>query len=163
MLEGGAWTLLHFSGTEPMVRVYGEARSEEALEAVLRCSGGGEPDMSAATAVGECRDGRLGVMVRTATELFVYWQGGPTEGLTLRVTDLTGRPSSALLDGRGWREVPAAAAAYVPGLAPGHLFYVELGRHGAGGFAPLVGAGPVQTPWLAGRDLSAFPGPYHRS
>jgi hypothetical protein len=119
--------------------------------------------MSAATAVTECRDGRLGVMVRTATELFVYWQGGPTEGLTLRVTDLTGRPPSELLDGRGWREVPAAAAVYLPNLAPGHLFYVELGRREADRFFPVVGAGPVQTPWLPGADLPAFPAPYHRS
>lgn len=35
MLEGGAWTLLRFSGTEPLVRVYGEAQSPETLDAVL--------------------------------------------------------------------------------------------------------------------------------
>jgi len=36
LLDGGAWTLMRFSGTEPMVRVYGEAGSEEALEMVLK-------------------------------------------------------------------------------------------------------------------------------
>jgi phosphomannomutase len=35
LLEGGAWALLRFSGTEPMVRVYGEAPTEEALQRVL--------------------------------------------------------------------------------------------------------------------------------
>jgi phosphomannomutase len=35
LLEGGAWTLLRFSGTEPLVRVYGEASTEEGLQRVL--------------------------------------------------------------------------------------------------------------------------------
>ncbi|HEY3369067.1 MAG TPA: phosphoglucomutase/phosphomannomutase family protein [Symbiobacteriaceae bacterium] len=35
LLDGGAWTLLRFSGTEPMVRVYGEADSQEHLSAIL--------------------------------------------------------------------------------------------------------------------------------
>jgi len=119
--------------------------------------------MSATTAVKETREGRLGVMVRTSHEIFVYFSGDLSEGLTLRVTDLTGRPPSELLDGRGWRELPAAAAAYVPNLQPGHLYYVEAGRRGPEGFFPLMGAGPVQTPWLPGADLPAFPAPYHRS
>ncbi|HYG60909.1 MAG TPA: phosphoglucomutase/phosphomannomutase family protein, partial [Symbiobacteriaceae bacterium] len=35
LLEGGAWALLRFSGTEPLVRVYGEADSEEQLQSLL--------------------------------------------------------------------------------------------------------------------------------
>jgi len=35
LLEGGAWTLLRFSGTEPLVRVYGEALREEQLQQIL--------------------------------------------------------------------------------------------------------------------------------
>lgn len=34
-LEGGAWTLFRFSGTEPMVRVYGEAGSAPELDQIL--------------------------------------------------------------------------------------------------------------------------------
>lgn len=119
--------------------------------------------MSATTAVKETREGRLGVMVRTATEIYVYWQGTETEGLTLRVTDLTGRPPSESLDGCGLRELPAAASAYLPNLLPGHLYFVEIGRRDTGGFFPLAGAGPVQTPWLPGAAESPFPAPYHRS
>lgn len=36
LLEGGGWALLRFSGTEPMVRVYGEADSQAELEAILQ-------------------------------------------------------------------------------------------------------------------------------
>lgn len=36
LLEQGAWTLLRFSGTEPMVRVYGEAESPDGLKDVLQ-------------------------------------------------------------------------------------------------------------------------------
>jgi phosphomannomutase len=35
LLEGGAWTLMRFSGTEPLVRVYGEAETAEHLKRVL--------------------------------------------------------------------------------------------------------------------------------
>jgi hypothetical protein len=119
--------------------------------------------MSATTAVKETREGRLGVMVRTATELFVYWQGAEAAELRLRVTDLTGRPAAESLDGVGFREIPAAPAAYLPGLLPGHLYYVEIGRRDDGGFYPLAGAGPVQTPWLPGAAEAPFPAPYHRS
>jgi phosphomannomutase len=34
-LADGAWLLLRFSGTEPLVRIYGEADSAERLEAIL--------------------------------------------------------------------------------------------------------------------------------
>lgn len=118
--------------------------------------------MSATTAVRETREGRLGVMVRTSHEIFIYWQGAGSD-LVLRVTDLTGRPSAELLDGCGWRELPASEAAYVPNLQPGHLYYVEIGRRTPEGFFPMLGAGPVQTPWLPGAHHVAFPAPYHRS
>lgn len=36
LLQGGAWALLRFSGTEPLVRVYGEAESPEDLDDVLK-------------------------------------------------------------------------------------------------------------------------------
>lgn len=35
LLEGGDWALLRFSGTEPLVRLYGESASEEGLQAIL--------------------------------------------------------------------------------------------------------------------------------
>lgn len=121
--------------------------------------------MSATTAVKEGKEGRLGVMVRTPTELFVYWQANtPPEGdLMLRVSDLSGRPAAELLDGKGHRMLDVAAAVYVPNLLPGHLYYVEVGRQGSEGFSTLLGAGPVQTPGLAGVDTQGFPAPYHRS
>lgn len=120
--------------------------------------------MSATTAVNQTPDGRLGVMVRTPTEVFIYWQGTrAASGLSLRVTDLTGRPTPELLDGAGCRYLDAADASYVPNLLPGHLYYVEVGRRDGEGFHPLMGAGPVQTPWLSTSDRSAFPAPYHRS
>jgi len=34
-LEGGSWLLIRFSGTEPKIRVYGEATSEERLKEIL--------------------------------------------------------------------------------------------------------------------------------
>lgn len=34
-LEGGAWLLVRFSGTEPKIRIYGEATSEERLKEML--------------------------------------------------------------------------------------------------------------------------------
>ncbi|MFZ5823113.1 MAG: phosphoglucomutase/phosphomannomutase family protein [Bacillota bacterium] len=34
-LDDGAWALLRFSGTEPLVRVYGESETEAGLEAIL--------------------------------------------------------------------------------------------------------------------------------
>ncbi|HYG60908.1 MAG TPA: hypothetical protein VD902_22755 [Symbiobacteriaceae bacterium] len=120
--------------------------------------------MSATTAVKEAKEGRLGVMVRTPTELFVYWQGARQAGdITLRVSDLSGRPAAQSLDGRGYRDIEAASTVYVPNLLPGHLYYVEVGRHGPEGFYPLMGAGPVQTPWKPGNDAPEFPAPYHRS
>jgi len=121
--------------------------------------------MSATTAVKETREGRLGVMVRTPTELFVYWQANTQEegSLVLRVSDLSGRPVAQLLDGRGHRDMEVGPAVYVPNLLPGHLYYVEVGRRGEEGFFPILGAGPVQTPWMPGMDDPAFPAPYHRS
>lgn len=122
--------------------------------------------MSATTAVVECKEGRLGVMVRTTTEIFIYWRPGSLSGepnLALRVTDLSGRPADQLLDGVGYRYLDAAAAVYVPNLQPGHLYFVEVGRRGVDGFHPLAGAGPVQTPWTAVKDQTSFPAPYHRS
>ena len=120
--------------------------------------------MGATTAVSQGALGHLGVMVRTATELFVYWRPlGDTHGLRLRVSDLTGRPVPELLDGTGYRHLEVAAASYVPDLLPGHLYYVEVGRSDGEQFVPLLGAGPVQTPWVAAADMAAFPAPYSRS
>jgi phosphomannomutase len=34
-LEGGSWLLVRLSGTEPKIRVYGEATSEERLKEIL--------------------------------------------------------------------------------------------------------------------------------
>lgn len=123
--------------------------------------------MSATTAVTETTAGRLGVMVRKAGEIFIYWYPSPqakdrVPG-TIRITDLTGRPAAELLDGVGWRELEAATAMYVPGLVPGHLYFVEAGWRDEAGFHPAIGAGPVQTPWLGSPDQPAFPAPYHRS
>ncbi|MBI5048830.1 MAG: phosphoglucomutase/phosphomannomutase family protein [Deltaproteobacteria bacterium] len=36
LLEGGGWLLMRESGTEPVVRLYGEARDEEELERVMK-------------------------------------------------------------------------------------------------------------------------------
>ncbi|HLN63438.1 MAG TPA: hypothetical protein VK464_18025 [Symbiobacteriaceae bacterium] len=120
--------------------------------------------MSATTAVSQSASGHLGVMVRTATELFVYWRAmSDTPGLMLRVSDLTGRPVAELLDGAGHRYLEVAAASYVPNLLSGHLYYVEVGRRDGEQFAPLLGAGPVQTPWVTAADEAAFPAPYSRS
>lgn len=121
--------------------------------------------MSATTAVAECREGRLGLMVRTPTEVFVYWRPAPAAGpnLVLRISDLSGRPPEQLLDGTGCRYLEAGSGVYVSDLLPGHLYYAEVGRRGPDGFEPLGGAGPVQTPWGATKETAAFPAPYHRS
>ena len=122
--------------------------------------------MSATSAVKIGRCGRLGVMVRTATELYIYWRpavGGAPGPLSFRVTDLTGRPAEELLDGRGYREIPLGDSVYVPDLLPGHLYVAEVGRTQPEGFMPLLSVGPVQTPWVAVPDGSGFPAPYHRS
>ncbi|MFZ5823112.1 MAG: hypothetical protein ACOY94_02020 [Bacillota bacterium] len=122
--------------------------------------------MSATSAVKIGRSGRLGVMVRTATELYIYWRpsvGGTPGPLSLRVTDLSGRPVGESLDGRGYREVPLGDSVYVPDLLPGHLYVAEVGRTQPEGFTPLLSVGPVQTPWVAAPDGSPFPAPYHRS
>jgi phosphomannomutase len=34
-LEGGAWALVRFSGTEPLIRVYSEAPSQDEVEALI--------------------------------------------------------------------------------------------------------------------------------
>lgn len=36
LLEGGAWLLMRESGTEPVVRLYGEARDEDELELLIK-------------------------------------------------------------------------------------------------------------------------------
>jgi hypothetical protein len=116
--------------------------------------------MGAATCVTERAGMRLGVMVRTAAELWVYWTNADVQAL--RVLDVTGRTPSESLDGTGERVVaPGAGAtsAYVAGLLPGHLYVVEL----LDGDQVLLSAGPVQTPWLSAADDSSFPAPYHRS
>jgi hypothetical protein len=122
--------------------------------------------MSASTAVAQADGRRLGVMVRTQNEIFAYWSPSLDRPLTLRVTDLTGRPAAESLDGRGYRDVPLEAGAeeqYLTGLQPGHLYVVEIGETEEGAFHPLLSAGPVQTPWLPSPDKSDFPRPYHRS
>lgn len=121
--------------------------------------------MSATTAVKTGRPGRLGVMVRTPEELYVYWRPFHSyPRLALRITDLTGRPTEELLDGCGFREMEAAQSVYVSNLLPGHLYVAEIGQTGAEGFVPLLSAGPVQTPWVAGAaDSSEYPAPFHRS
>jgi hypothetical protein len=116
--------------------------------------------MGAATCVTERAGIRLGVMVRTAAELWVYWHNADVQAL--RVVDVTGRTPSESLDGTGERVVAPAAGAtsvYVAGVLPGHLYVVEL-LHGD---EVLLSAGPVQTPWLSAADDSSFPAPYHRS
>lgn len=123
--------------------------------------------MSATTAIKVGRPGRLGLMVRTPTELFVYWRPAPGNlpgRLTLRIFDLTGRSAAESLDGCGYREMEAAESIYVPNLLPGRLYVAEVGRRGPEGFVTILSAGPVQTPWLAASvDSSDYPAPYHRS
>ncbi|HEY3369068.1 MAG TPA: hypothetical protein VGK74_28765 [Symbiobacteriaceae bacterium] len=122
--------------------------------------------MSAATALTENACGRLGVMVRTPEELFIYWETGQAPPLTIRVADLSGRPAAQSLDGLGYRDIPGQAgpsSVYVRNLLPGHLYFVELGEQAGGGFRGLIGAGPVQTPWLPVADAAVFPAPYSRS
>lgn len=122
--------------------------------------------MSAATALAESERGRLGVMVRTPDELFVYWETPQDGPLAIRVLDQSGRPANESLDGCGYRVIPGEggrSSAYVRNLTPGHLYFVEIGDPGGGGFSPWLGAGPVQTPWRTMADAAAFPSPYHRS
>jgi hypothetical protein len=137
---------------------------------VQRGGGGREwCGMSAVTCVAEAGGMRLGVMVRTDRELFVYWSL-PEDGATpaLRVLDVTGRAAPELVDGTGVRECavrPGAGSAYIGQLLPGHLYMVELGESGLEAFRPLLAAGPVQTPGpgaASGAD-PAFPSPYQRS
>ena len=35
VLEGGGWALIRFSGTEPLLRLYAEAESPDAVRALL--------------------------------------------------------------------------------------------------------------------------------
>lgn len=117
--------------------------------------------MNANTAVGA----RMGVMVRSARSIHVYWRS-MEQGLTVRITDLSGHPVAQLLDGTGVRQITPAvgeSAVYVEDLLPGHLYYVEVGSLATDGFVPLLALSPVQTPWLPGSDESAFPSQYHRS
>lgn len=117
---------------------------------------------AAATALSSNQYGRIGIMVRTAREVFVYWEAATGRPLSMRVTDLSGRPPAELLDGRGRRDLPGPvmAGTYVANLLPGHLYAVELLDEDG---LPVIGAGPVQTPWLPGASPSPFPAPYHRS
>ncbi len=111
--------------------------------------------MNGNTAVAVSGPARVGVMVRSATSIYIYWRGAP--GAALRLVDLSGRPRHELLDGCGERRVAVSEAeggVYVDDLLPGHLYYVEAGT---------LGAGPVQTPWRRPAEGSGFPEPYHRS
>lgn len=120
--------------------------------------------MSATTAVAQGRGARLGVMVRTADQIMIYWEMASATPLRLRVSDLTGRPPADSLDGRGWRELHAEGGRlFLEGLLPGHLYGVALGEGEGDRFRPLLQAGPVQTPWRRSRDSERFPAPYHRS
>ncbi len=108
---------------------------------------------------------RMGVMVRSARSIYVYWRG-VEQGLTIRITDLSGHPVAQLLDGSGVRRiVPGAgeSAVYIEDLLPGYIYHVELGQESGAGFVPLLSAATVQTPWLPGTDDSAFASQYHRS
>jgi len=122
--------------------------------------------MNANTAVAARGPDRMGVMVRSARSLFVYWRV-ERPCLTVRITDLSGRSVSELLDQTGVRHVTPGAgesAVYVDDVLPGHLYYVELGEASADGFVPLLAAAPVQTPGLPGTDEATSPSSqYHRS
>lgn len=122
--------------------------------------------MSATTAVATSNAGRLGIMVRSATQLVAYWEVGTDRSLRLRVTDLSGRAPSESLDGTGRRELAVEGMViYLDQLIPGHLYGVALGEGEGDAFCPLISAGPVQTPWRPGPEaaLPLFPTPYHRS
>lgn len=123
--------------------------------------------MSAITAIKVGRPGKLGLMVRTPTEVYIYWRPARVSAaplLVLRIIDLTGRPAWESLDGCGFRELAAAESVYVPNLLPGHLYVAEVGYNGPDGFSPLLSVGPVQTPWVAPTaERSDYPAPYHRS
>ena len=86
----------------------------------------------------------LGVMVRTPTELWVYWQT-PSPGLTLRLQDVSGFPNDALT---ALRDVPITDGAtdlWLQGLMPGHLYLVAIGEGQGDAFQPALSAGPVLT------------------
>lgn len=122
--------------------------------------------MSATTAVATSDAGRLGVMVRSATQVVVYWEARKPYSLRLRVTDLTGRAPSESLDGTGSRELAVKGTViYVDHLIPGRLYGVALGLGEGDAFRSLIFAGPVQTPWRPTTEapLPPFPAPYHRS
>jgi hypothetical protein len=122
--------------------------------------------MNGSAVVTEWGESRLGVMVRSARELFVYWSPPTAQPLILQVRDLSGRPATAMLDGTGRRErrIPAGQTSlYIGALLPGHLYEVAIGEQREGAFRPLLEAGPIQTPWLPreGEERSALL--YHRS
>lgn len=122
--------------------------------------------MTASVAVTEWGGGRLGVMVRSAQELFIYWNPPTAHSLVLQLKDLSGRPNSALLDGTGTRErriPPGQTSLYVGALLPGHLYEVAIGEQREGAFRPLMEAGPVQTPWLPREGEGRSAELYHRS
>lgn len=122
--------------------------------------------MTGAARVTEWGGGRLGVMVRSSQELFIYWSPPVNHARILQLTDLSGRPTSALLDGTGKRErriQPGQTALYVGGLLPGHLYEVAIGEQREGAFQPQLEAGPIQTPWLPREGPESGPELYHRS
>jgi hypothetical protein len=122
--------------------------------------------MTGTAALTEWGGGRLGVMVRSASELYVYWSPSTAHSLILHVKDLSGRPASALLDGTGTRERRIAAgqtSLYVGALLPGHLYEVAIGEQREGTFTSHLTAGPVQTPWLPREGEERSPSLYHRS
>ncbi|MDB4894471.1 MAG: hypothetical protein JWN15_733 [Firmicutes bacterium] len=86
-------------------------------------------------------------MVRSATEIWVYWQAAPPQ-LTLRLEDVSGFPPEAALDGSGLRDVPVLDGAtdlYLQELLPGHLYLVQIGEGQGDDFQPVLSAGPVIT------------------
>lgn len=122
--------------------------------------------MTCTATVTEWSGGRLGVMVRSASELFVYWAPSAATSLILQVRDLSGRATAALLDGTGIRERrinPGQTSLYVGALLPGHLYEVAIGEQRDGQFTALMTAGPVQTPWMPREGEERSPSLYHRS